>query len=772
MQMHFHNHKGTLMKRIIFFIFITNIYCNLFSMELEPKKVSYPQLVDFVLIFEGGGNKSYLSRAFDKEYTPDAIMISFFDALEQNQLLIVSSPILKIIFSSFTQTDEQALIFNHKLNQFVRKAEYLRNIINTITLNYSIRLNSAHDYAVLVPNKLLSKGETFTSLGFNEKNLKPFEHSDQLPTETLINIENFKTCFSFNTNKKYIFYITGHGTSRIVAEYTTSYFAQLNLEQFKSLLTFINPVTDLLFMGTCYAGGSNIADLQRKQIAETKEYFALENLQFILIMGATTDHTTYGNYTDFVTFFNELHNYFKTKRLIHLKRALEIDFKIDKLWNIPSIRFPGSNSFFRAIELDKDIEILTVTSLKAFELIAKKKGHAPLPYKISANIATLLYPALIATPLNFIIKEPLQARIISMINGNALHILTAMDVNVSFEQMITIFTQPETSLEKAFFIKNLYSADAHLENVFFHMVNEKKTVFFKVIGGTNEYKEWSGKYVKKTFLKNKPENIVLNEHQALKEIASLVRTSAPTATALSQATGGQQTVAMLFDYMQSILTSVDANKLKEYPEEVEITINDLERYQKNKKGNFELTNIKKILIAPALISLPLKISYPDLSRKEIKDVQILSSIKGDAIIIFDDLTIDLTIDQCIEAFKEETKFEKVIFIRKLHCTSGMFENVLFPVNLNDDTIIIFKIISLHEKLENLHNLYYKDTLNTLGYGDWEKIKSISKEDALQEIEKKLTSVVPNSQAIAKTTRGKQTKEMVEKFIFEILKQKL
>ena len=120
------------MKRIIILLaFLSSI---LGAMEPAPKKIVATEHVNVVLLFEEGGDNSYLNRAYNKKYEPDSIIMAFFAALEQNQLLIISSPILKTIYQSFYKADETALIYNYKLNNFVKKAEYLRKVIDTLTL--------------------------------------------------------------------------------------------------------------------------------------------------------------------------------------------------------------------------------------------------------------------------------------------------------------------------------------------------------------------------------------------------------------------------------------------------------------------------------------------------------------------------------------------------------------------------------------------------------------------------------------------------------------
>lgn len=765
---------------IIILVFLSSI---LGAMEPEPKKLHSTKHVNVVLIFEEGGKKSKLTNAFDKKYKPDAVILTLFNAIDENQILLISSPILKIIFESFTKADEKDFIYNLKKNNWVKKSEYLREFIEYITLNYTIRVNPTNDFILLIPNKILSKGETFSSLGFDEKNLSEFDRSENLLAESVINIENFKKFFNpeyiIKNYLKYIFYLGGHGDSKVIGFKKTS-FAQMDLEQYKLLLNFINPYTDFFYIISCYAGGSNISELSQKQIDTTKEYFALEQLQFIFAMGATSDNPAMGGSIDFRAYFDELTTYFKTKNLKYLKNALQIPFKIHKLFNIPSIRFPGNNSFFRVIELDKDIKAITLTQLKAHELAAKKIEQKLLPYSITANIALLLYPGFITIPISLNIKSP-EARIISMINGNALHIFTKIETNLTFENVLQLFTQPETSLTKSFFIKELYCSDAQLENVFLgtypgeRYPNLEKIFIYKVKEGENKYKDLKGKYIQKIMSKNigtsepwkDQHTYEPMEDTAVTSIIRLARNSMPEEEALMQATGGQQTQSLLFKNLQKLLLLSKSTLLPFFPEKRTITISDIKQ-QAQKREPLELSNIQLISFSPALISLPIKISYNLLSPEQKESVSITSLIEGKAIHIFNDLSIDTSLPKFVKSLKG---FQKIFFIKKLYCASGIFENVLIQTQMLNPTII-FKIISLKSPVEKVYNNYYLTTLRDIKYETWERLKPISKEEALSAMAKRLADAMPIAENLAKATGGQQTKELVQKAVQEILKSLL
>ncbi len=287
----------------------------------------------------------------------------------------------------------------------------------------------------------ISSADNLKYLGFNDEKVKILNNQD---IKTIANmskedqeknfpldkaqIEELESLFAKNPYVKKNIYMTGHGNEGSVAG--------LELDIYRKFLEFLNSQNvNILYIASCYAGGVNLLHAYQKKILD---YTTPLNLNYFLFIGSLTDAETLSNPIDFKIFFDEIHTFFSSQGPA-IKKPLESIGRSrwgKELVNIPSVRFPGSVNYFKALEVDDKIEIITYAKARAAELeesIAKQRGLKAT--KDAINIPSnkeiiLMYPPVIKAPIN--LQEDFERlKIISMMPGNAIHYIDTLNTNFS-----------------------------------------------------------------------------------------------------------------------------------------------------------------------------------------------------------------------------------------------------------------------------------------------------------------------------------------------------
>lgn len=281
-------------------------------------------------------------------------------------------------------------------------------------------------------------------------NQKEQKFNEQLQKDPQVIFEPFELehlkKILINPDARKRMFITGHGFFAGIlleeklkeqAAQVKAIIAGMPVAAFQNFLEFLNTMgTDFLYVSSCYGGGYNLVQGYQKQNDE----MAIKPLKlgYFVVVGALTDESTRGGTLKFKEFFHAINNLFSPKTT--LKNPFEEILKPVSsrfIQNLPSIRYPGSLNYFKVIDVDKKTEIITYALVTA-KSIEKK------PIIIKNKEAILLYPIEVAVPLKIteMIKEPLKIggvvipALVSMIPGNAFHVLQEMAINAPIDRLI------------------------------------------------------------------------------------------------------------------------------------------------------------------------------------------------------------------------------------------------------------------------------------------------------------------------------------------------
>ena len=293
-------------------------------------------------------------------------------------------------------------------------------------------------------------------------------------------------------------------------------------------------------------------------------------------------------------------NYFASKGT--LKEVVEPLYG-KLLENIPSIRFPGPLNFFRAVDVDQDVAIITSVSQQRMILGSKLKFQKKLKQDddkgqiiegqklLSGEFEfkqkqLLLYPAHIIVPI--VVPDGKIGSIVSMINGRAFHIIDNMQAPKCSLQQIVISLAGQLSMApKAYFIKNLQCLATgefeqkvkaetkvlDIENLIFFISPAKKMDTFAVstvftVKGEKKYiqSEYSceKKLNKETGaleinLQNTSQTSISNKGY-LNKINTLFSATKPSNEALYEATAGQENIKDLEKIIQDAVGKSEEKK--------------------------------------------------------------------------------------------------------------------------------------------------------------------------------------------------------------------
>ncbi len=734
--------------------------------ELKPKPGQLQtKYIDLLILFEEGGADSRIAKFIsDEKDTGDYIIQTLFEGITLEIPTIISSVAIIALLKATEETKPgDAIFFDPVKNNFVGKKEYLENIVKTIKNNWNVTINKNQDFIILIPQKKM-QGESLSTLGFQANNLSNFWNIVKSPysyssSETAININNFVSLFDPTSQIEKRIFLGGHGTSEAIG--LKNFIVQLSRNEYRALLEALNNLnTQFLVVNSCYAGGTNLEKMHLNEENTNKEIFSVTILKYPLAIASTTDEGAPTRTSNLDKFFNNLNTYFKNQNPDDLKKAFN---EIATRDSIPSIRFPGTNGFFRAIEINDQIKLLTITNLKAYEFGFKQKGKEIQPLEIGdIRTAILIYPAIINTPLKIdkLAWNP-EVKFISMINGNALHIFNEIitsDMGLSIT--INKFIQPTTLLNKVFFIKKLVCKEGTFENITMQANKGPASKIIFKVAASRFWSEYIGEYREVTGLPMQATlGLGISDEIAQKAINNLVKDAMPSELSLYQATGGQQTKEMLEKSVNEALS-----QLPEYTSQ-KITMETIKAYKLGTPVEVNLD--KQAELYPAYIPIPLKFIKVKFTPFNPQVFQIVSGIDGNALHILNEVITDASSDDMINAFTQKPGPIKTFLIRKLIAHDGIFENVILETS-KPNSNIIFKVISW-PIYPNFNGKYVQTQGLPHAWGDIQHgfVKPKDKIDAGL-IVQILKEALPTPQALAKATDSQQTLGTLQKEITEVL----
>lgn len=382
---------------------------------------------------------------------------------------------------------------------------------------------------------------------------KTFENSTDIPID--VGVLNNVFADDFSVKKR--IYLIGHGyyskdllkdveTGQVsLNPGATALVGQLKYDQYVELIERLDKIgCEFFAVSSCFAGGWNLLTFHSKlQKGLEKDVFSRISVSYPIAILALSNVARQVKGVNFRTFFERLDEFF-TRRGHTISHWIHKPFGAilepisgQELENSPSIKFPGIRTFFRPVDVDDKVQVLSYPSLIKHELIHKvKKG--PKDLRLKNKEALLIYPSIIDVPLTFLGTKYLP--LISMIPGPAHHYLqsiTAAKINVmgGFFSGFGIWgLQP-----KAFFIGKLNYGYAFkkdkvaLKNV---LISSRMDLL------TNEYsleviaqREDNKKYYVKTRTSEWTE---ISKEQAYKKIRQILKETTPAKEALTEATGG------------------------------------------------------------------------------------------------------------------------------------------------------------------------------------------------------------------------------------------
>jgi len=421
-------------------------------------------------------------------------------------------------------------------------------------------------------------------------------------------VEQFDQLFIKNQQEHVVprkhFFVMGHGqTNDLIAGLSIR---PTKLTEFGRFLRTIESInTELIYVVSCYASGPNIITLQNELIGQAKKLFQHSSISCMVIVQATTDEITAGQFIDNIrTFFLNVNRYFieQSRKDVPIKNRITLANVISPLYavsplviNLPSVRLPGSNSFFRPIMVDK-IKTITFLDIKRLltQAIFQKRFARPgfsvgeKDILIGADIKyVLVYPAVV--PTNILVSSLLVPKFISKIPGKACHIIDSLTfegtVSREFENQqignlfwypfgsdkleiegaeegskITVETYTYGESEKAWFIKTvIYYKDGKefkLQDVIIvkygHMPTSRPErrgeLMFKKNG--QYYQCFEGQNYEQA----------IDEQQYWTQVANILKNSMPDKNALYEATGGGQDLSSINEAIAQLLSQMERAK--------------------------------------------------------------------------------------------------------------------------------------------------------------------------------------------------------------------
>ncbi|MFC1842362.1 hypothetical protein ACFLYU_01760 [Candidatus Dependentiae bacterium] len=248
-------------------------------------------------------------------------------------------------------------------------------------------------------------------------------------------------------NRPKIIYLMGHGDFK-----EESVIAQLRPKQYACLVgNFLPKINcNFLFVNSCFAAGLNIEKAFKAVARESKKVYEEVDIKFPIALGVVSDvevnflkRLLYEKFS-FNKFFEGICTLLFSTEEDRLLRESKLGLENivgciaePILQNTTLVRFPGVRKFFRPVNVDDKITIITYPYLIAHELKEfredekiklKEKKKRPsrikisrLPINIVNKEAILLYPTLVMLPIEIYGEKP--PVLVSMFPGDAYHFI-------------------------------------------------------------------------------------------------------------------------------------------------------------------------------------------------------------------------------------------------------------------------------------------------------------------------------------------------------------
>jgi len=490
-------HKKSIARIIVYFVFFSLFTCVSFSMKKGRKAKSKEKVkkikniidVAVFLNYRESDEKIYRSSEYYGGYgshrpsdapKPGPILRSLKAALDSNIDVIVANSKLVKSLANYTYVPKDIATYKTPDKEF---AIFIAKKSEKINLdNYDLNPQ-------LIPIKTLNE--------FTKKS-------------STITMKTFTTIFQDKpNNKKKIIYLGGHGIpeSFLSGCKIPGYIAQLETDQYADFIKHLGKINCLfLFVNSCYASGGNIEKVLSKLAAGAQKTYKEvdeKDISFPIALGVLPDMPALYVEPQFRKFFDGLCAFFaRTEQQVleitgapTLKKIIQ--YIMGKhLENSALVRFPKLRTFFRPVDIDKNILMITYPFLIARELsrvqrrkrteqevaelekfyrkdggkekkikeIKTKRTSVPMPIEIGAKEAVFLYPTVLESPL--IIERGKIPALVSMFSGKTHHFIRRIDAkNKNIITLIQdMFCQFEIGYRKLFFVGDIYLKDSHVRS--------------------------------------------------------------------------------------------------------------------------------------------------------------------------------------------------------------------------------------------------------------------------------------------------------------------
>lgn len=388
------------MKRVLLLLCVL-IYSSCLAMPPAPEPFLQPALNMYVTC---------------EIVDPDkAVIFDIQQAVDEGIPCIISSSLITAICTHYYDKIEKSIEEANRWSAFFNADE---DFVVLLPRKYSPGLLKEYGFSTVEiagsPYLRHIENKMFRST-FYDKDLYS-HHKPQRYEKRPVFISNFKKLFDSTRNIPKRIYMDGHGEEPETDK--PARIAGMNIEdfiRFLSILMVLN--TEFLYIITCYASGINTIAVQ-EQITRQQERTPFSSISskinFPIVFQATTDATTFNPLYKprFGSFFRVLDKWLaeshlfmgKPKMGLRLSDVLKTLYDImPDVFRLPSVRLPGTNSFFRAAEVDK---MLVVTYIW-FQKYLRESGQLPLlPQGRTFKLVEKPVPFLVSPEIQYILLYP------------------------------------------------------------------------------------------------------------------------------------------------------------------------------------------------------------------------------------------------------------------------------------------------------------------------------------------------------------------------------
>ena len=427
--------------------------------------------------------------------------------------------------------------------------------------SWSVFINKDNDFVVMIP--LPYNHTLLGSYGFaSDQESNPYLHlisTDEIRSlrrrefeNKPIDIKHVEKIFDQQSKNSKRFYIAGHGYER--SQNKATKIAGLSAPDFKQLLMILNAIhTDFAYIFTCYASGINILEFKRPE-----RYFDIKRIQYPIALQATTDQeaTAYHEQLEFKRFFARLSAWLKSPEnrsngtlleetlkplLTFNMQAPSLDYTPQEKQNLPSIWFPGSNSFFRSIDIDSST-IITYFILKRFEtesLFEKRftqQVQTRPTFEIGSHTKHLQVFPSNASSLDLSYNGRIPFDFISKIPGKAQHYFKSLSAQqLSFDSLLKSMIHIGTSA-KCWFFSHIQCQDKGVDGLMHYSFNNGGNPIAAILYKTENEELY---YIESLTANT---TLVLNKEEYAILVKNMHTITLPTQAALREATAGNETI--------------------------------------------------------------------------------------------------------------------------------------------------------------------------------------------------------------------------------------